>query len=322
MTYRAKVIPMGGCYDTTYSTRSHEPAWKTTTKSSTAAFFRSGETPDLVAAYKAYGESNSSGFIKALLDHKDCKEAPKEFPDIEYEIKFNIDVYKSDRNGNEPGMQQFLQAFDFPATRAARFLKDDVDVVAQGTNHFFGEGIEERLVVIEKGGKIYLKEKSQPLELKTGVQYEQIVIKRTEKRYEAKLDKILQKVAEVAKGGASYIGAAVKDKGDAFVLDTQSGRIFSFTVTKAHRDHLVQRQLEIEYAGYVPGFPQFEKGSEKQIVSDMVALAKQVAFLNNDVAIAPGWSVRLELTDERKYDFVSQIPGKKLSLPNRTLVKA
>jgi hypothetical protein len=139
--------------------------------------------------------------------------------------------------------------------------------------------------------------------LKTGVPYEHIVMKRTEKRYEASMDVILAKVAGLKKG-VGYAGALQKDKGDAFILDTVDGRIYSFTVTLAHKPDDVQRQLELEYAGYVPGFDGFEKEDEQQIVSGMVELAKHVVLLHQNAPVTKGVTMQLKSTDERKYDFV------------------
>src|SRR3989338_770438 len=312
---------MGGCYDTSYSysSRCYEPSWQTDVKSGLKTFFTSHNIAELVKAHKAFFDSNPSGFIKALLEHQKVREAPKEFPDIEYEVKFRITPLEPKKKSKEPTIEQYLESFQFPAVQTARFLKDPVNTVAEGVNHFLGANGDERLVVIEKGGKTYLKEKGQPIALATGVPYEQIVIKRTEQRYEATMDQILQKVAGVMTDGAAYVGCIHKEKGDAFILDTSSGRIFSFTVTRAHLsvpndEPVIQRQLEIEYAGYVPGFTALEKDSERQIASDMVDLAKHVAFLNNNAPVVNGWRIQLEITNERKYDFVRQLQNEEKPL--------
>lgn len=309
---------MGGCYNTSesYSSKCYEPSWKTDVKSELTKFFRTQNIAELVKAHKAFFDSNPSGFIKSLLQHQKVKEAPKEFPDIEYEVKFRITPIEPKKKSQEPTIDQYLESFQFPAVQTARFLKDPINTIAEGKNHFFGNNGDESLVVIEKGGNLYLKEKGQPLKLSTGVPYQEIVIKRTEDRYEATMDAILQKVGEVKTEGSSYAGHIRKEKGDAFILDSNSGRIFSFTVTRAHlaSTELIQRQLEIEYAGYVPGFTAFEKDSERQIVSDMVDLAKQTAFLHNNAPIVNGWRMQLAITNERKYDFVRQIQQKEKPL--------
>lgn len=298
---------MGGCYDSSRYSVCSTPAWQSDLRSTLTCFFNGGNVSDLVKAYKSFFDSNKAGFIKALLDHQRQPQAPKEFSDLEYEVKFSIrPVPPQGKESKEPSVAEYLAALEFPAVQSARFLKDPVEAIAEGKNHFLGQEGNERLVIIEKGGKTYLKEKSQPLPLKTGVQYENVVMKRTEKRYEASIEDILRKVAGVHEGGSVYQGFVRKEKGDAFVLDTNDGRIYSMSLTRAHLggNGAVQRQLELEYAGYVPGFAAFQKDSEPQIVAGMVDLAKHVAFLNNNAPIVRGWRMELSLTEERKYDFV------------------
>ena len=290
---------MGGCYESSRSSYVAPPR-RDNVRSSLDAFFSTHDRTKLVAACREHEHENASGFIKQLLTYRGCTEAPKEFPEIEYEVKLAIEPKGFEP---DPSIKQYLDSFEFPPTGAARFLKDPVNAIAEGVNHFFGEGLEEHLVLIEKGGKMYLKEKSQPLPLDTGVPYEHLVMKRTELRCAASMDEVLTKVAGLKKD-VDYVGALRKEKGDAFILDTTDGRIYSFTVTRAHAPGRIQRQLEIEYAGFVPGFLGFEKENETQIVAGMVELAKHVVVLHQNAPIANGVTMQLKPTDERKYDFV------------------
>lgn len=301
---------MGGCYSYSDCQRNYEPSWKTSFKREAQLFLKNGNIENLINAYRSFFDTNNSGFIQQLLTIKSIDEAPKEFPEMEYEIKFNIDVVEG--RGKELGMKEYLNAFDFPPSNTARFLKDPCNNITEGVNHFLGDGIEERLVVIEKMGKLFLKEKGPPVPLNLGIPYENIVIKRTEKRWEAPLDEVIEKVGEVEKGG-SYKGKIRKEKGDIFILDTSDGRIYSFTINRSHIRKDIQRQLEIEYAGYVPGFQGFDKNSEKQIVSGMIDLARYIAVLYHNAPIANGWKMQLSVTNERKYDFVAKTGGKKCS---------
>ena len=309
---------MGGCYsyDEDRSSRSYTPpveSWKISAGMSVSSFFKDHDVADLVKAYTKYSEENTSGFIRYVLEKQDCKEAPKEFPEIEYEVKFSIMPTSSKKNAQEPSLEEYLDAFDFPPVAHAHFLKDRVNAISEGTNHFYGKGDEEHLVVIEKMGKTYLKEKSQPLPLDTNVQYQDVVIKRTEKRYEAALPEVLQKTAAVTAAGGVYQGRIRKEKGDAFLLDTHDGRIYSFTLTRAHaQSGVIQRQLEIEYAGFIPGFEGFVKDSEEQIVAGMVDVAKYIAFFGRNARLGKGWMMNVQLTHERKYDFVA---GKSMPEP-------
>jgi hypothetical protein len=313
---------MGGCYSGSYyysdkgsnagsscsrdtSYQSHKRYFK--------KFLEKQDNEDLVLAYKAYMDENKSGFFAEfakVAGVNDVKDIPKEFPDIEYEVKFDIQVEGKEK---EPEVVEYLNAFDFPATKTARFLKDPTNTFAVGINHFYGDFSDERLVVIEKGNGIFLKEKGLVMQLNVPVKYKEVVIKRTEKRWQSSLEEAIEKVSKVCnEDGVLYRGKVRKEKGDAFVLDSNDGRIYSFTITRAHlvkpgekKETGIQRQLEIEYAGYIPGFNNFEKNSEKQIVAGMVDLAKFVYALYSEAPLAKNWRMRLDVTGERKYDFIA-----------------
>lgn len=307
---------MGGNYTNYGSSSSQEirrtaaDSWKQGVSASLNSFFSSYALQDLYAAYTQFSQKNASGFFSELLRHRGLIAAPKEFPDIEYESKFEITFAGTcnEDDCNEPSVGDLLSAFVFPLGPSTRFIKDPVRTVAQGKNHFYGRGVEERLVVIEKGGGHYIKTKSDPLPFDADVPFQDLVIKRKEDRRKATLEEILEKVAAVTQDGGQYFGHIIKDKGDDFILDVNDGRIYSFTVTRAEDasdSNRVQRQLEIEYAGFVPGFPHFIKDDETQIISGLVDLAKHTLFFGNNAPVA-GRRLFARPTSQRKYDFISK----------------
>ncbi|MDD5191875.1 MAG: hypothetical protein PHH54_00385 [Candidatus Nanoarchaeia archaeon] len=310
---------MGGCYGGSYGysscskpkkvRKAPNPKWKVKLKE----FAKDNDLEDLVSAYKSFFRTRTKGGFFGKLAEA-CKietvnDIPKEFSETEYEVKFDIEPYGK---GTEPSVVQYLNAFDFPVSSGTRFLKDPVNHFAEGINHFIGDELDERLVVIEKCGKTYLKEKGLVEPVNTGVPFEHVVIKRSESRYSAGMEEIISKTKQVTdEPGVEYKGKIRKEKGDAFILDTNDGRIYSMTITRAHltkagekKESDIQRQLELEYAGYVPGFKGFEKDSERQIVQGMVDLAKYTAIMYNNAPITDGWRMNLQITGERKYDFV------------------
>ncbi len=315
---------MGGSYREDYSSCSRQiyresiPEWKELLTSALKNKSRS----KLTEAYKQFFSPSSfqnSGFIAQtakLLGINDASQIPKEFSEIEYEVKFDISAEAG--KGKEPSIEEYLSTFDFPVATQARFLKDPVNAIAEGTNRFFGSSSDERLVIITKGGGTYLKEKGEVAAVDVGVPYQDLVVKRTEKRYPADIDQVANKLSEIcSENDVKYRGRIRKEKGDIFILDSNDGRIYSYTITRSHltksgenKEIGIQRQLEIEYAGYLPGFVSFEKDSEKQIVSGMVDLAKYTYGLYSSAPVARGWKINLLPTHERKYDFVSGIEVK------------
>jgi hypothetical protein len=310
------MMNMGGCY-TSYTPRFQSDCERDSyyAESDLASAFRvfqkTQDRSGLIKHFVASLQRNGSGFIGNLAEAAGIKsigDIPKEFPAWEYEVKFDIQVVGK---GKEPAINAFLDTFDFPATQSARYLKDPVNNIAEGVNHFFGDGLEEKLVVIEKAGKKFLKKKGSVIPVKLGIPYEEIIVKRTEERYEASMETIFEEAKRVASEHGEYKGKIRKEKGDAFILDLADGRIYSMTVNRSHltrageeKESEIQRQLELEYAGFIPKFPGFEKDAEAQIVSGMVDLAKFVFVLYNNAPIANGWRMNLGITGERKYDFV------------------
>ncbi len=109
-------------------------------------------------------------------------------------------------------------------------------------------------------------------------------------------------------------------------MDLNDGRVYSMSFTRAHltkpaerAESGIQRQLEMEYAGFMPSFPGFERNSEKQIVEGMVDLAKYTYALYNNAPVKSGWRMNLAITGERKYDFIL---GKHGALPEHREVLA
>jgi hypothetical protein len=310
---------MGGCYGTTYGYSNCSKTSRGNYKSSLNKFVNNKNLEDLVKAYKDFFLTNESGFIAKLAEQtgiKEVRDIPKEFPETEYEVKFDIQPYSEYKlTEKEPEVIQYLDAFDFPTAKKARFLKDPINNFSIGINNFIGDDSDEKLVIIEKAGNIYLKEKGLVEPTDVGVDFEEIVIKRKEERYQSSFEQAMEKANELTKQkGVKYRGKIRKEKGDAFVLDSNDGRIYSFTITRAHlikpgqeKESGIQRQLELEYAGYIPGFKGFKKDSEKQIVQGMVDLAKYTYGLYNDAPIEDDdWRMKLHLTGERKYDFINQ----------------
>ena len=87
------------------------------------------------------------------------------------------------------------------------------------------------------------------------------------------------------------IKTRVKD----FILDLKDGRIYSVCISFCKCRNNIQRQLEIEYSGYLDGFKRINN-NEKQIINQTLQLSK---FIYDKTSLS------LEPTIERKFDFVN-----------------
>jgi hypothetical protein len=318
---------MGGCYSGSYKYTKpqveEKPKVVNDFKKNLRSYFKDHQMSQFVNAYKSYFENKSSGFILEVaktVGITDAKDIPKEFPETEYEVKFDV---RPKGIGDEPSVVEYMDAFEFPCGKNTRFFKDPMNTFATGINNFYGDSLDERLVVIEKGNGLFLKEKGLVEQLESEVPYSEIVIKRSEIRYPASFEEVERKVNDVCKeNGVRYRGKIRKEKGDFFVLDSNDGRIYSFCFTRAHlikpgqkEESGIQRQLEIEYAGYIPGVGNINIGCEDEIVSGMLDNARYTYGLYGDSPVKQGWRMNLSVTNERKYDFI--VGKDKLNLENR-----
>jgi hypothetical protein len=140
---------MGGCYndynsESSSSRRSYnsEKTWETDLKK----FAKKYERSALISAYKGYFQDQSTGFFAKLANAcgvLKITDIPKEFPEIEYEVKFDI---SPNGNGKEPKIAEYLDAFEFPVGAGSRFLKDPVNNISEGVNHFIGDSLDEKIV--------------------------------------------------------------------------------------------------------------------------------------------------------------------------------
>ena len=98
-----------------------------------------------------------------------------------------------------------------------------------------------------------------------------------------------------------YVGEMTKDRVKDFIFDANDGRIYSIAVTFCRSKNRIQKQLEIEYAGYLPGFKNSNKNIEKQVVAGVQELSQYIH--NNFFSI-------LKPSVERKFEFVKRINSK------------
>ena len=310
---------MGGCYnDRDYSSSCYEPPKQVdNVENLVKSFFKTGNRPKLLEAYKQLilNGNSKKRFIRYLLDYAEIKEGINEFPGIEIESKLEVILTPiSKKPESVVVLTDILDILEFPPVQGARFLMDACNAESQGTNNFFGTDDEERFVVIEKGGKWYLKEKGQVQPYHFGIPGEEYVLRRPETRKETNPLVVAQTLAEkYADGNVKFQGALNKIKAESFLVNTVSGRLYSVVISCASKnDKKKQWQLEIEYAGYIPGFKQFEKGNERNVVEDILYIDKSIVALYSDTILESGYKVSFIPTTESKFEFVSGKSSKQL----------
>ena len=263
-------------------------------------FFSSGKREHLISAAKKYlNGSYEKGLIRYVLDAADVSEATNEFPGIEIESKLEISFAQAQSDGAQRSFElsDILDVIEFPPSKNARFVKDPCNLESAGTNYFYGsDDGAERVTVIHKGDV-------QPYSF--GIAGEQFVLRRPETRELTTPPEIMDALQRYQHEGIKYQGKIEKKKAEAFVLQTLSGRIYSLVVSDARRnlDEKEQWQLEVEYAGHIPGF-KTNIGREEEIVDDIVTLMKHVCFFYNNLPLDSGELVSFAPTTERKYDFI------------------
>lgn len=99
------------------------------------------------------------------------------------------------------------------------------------------------------------------------------------------------------KSALTNVGKMIKNRVKDFVFDTRDGRIYAVAVTFCKTKNNVQKQLEIEYAGYLPGFKNQKKNIEKQVIAGVQELSRY---------IYKHFSRMLRPSIERKFEFVKR----------------
>ena len=80
-----------------------------------------------------------------------------------------------------------------------------------------------------------------------------------------------------------------------FIMDSIDGRIYAVAVTLCDSNKRIQKQLEIEYSGFIPGFYDFRKNDENQIITGIQDLSLFI-HRNSGLSLYP--------TVETKQEFV------------------
>lgn len=229
----------------------------------------------------------------------------KELKGFEYETKFDIqdkkdsslEILKKIRRCFKDNQRFFLcevKGGDKLLTRVTFFFEDNTEY-----SSFRYRGV--RMVKVKKHRII----KGTPFRIFKND--EQLMIDKND--FSKKLNKIahrfkrhnyrLVNLAKFLKEKSSLIqvGEMVKERVKDFVFDTSDGRIYAVAITFCRSKNKTQKQLEIEYAGYLSGFGNKKQGSEKQVIAGVQNLSNY---------IYSHFPQMLKTSVERKFEFVKR----------------
>jgi len=93
------------------------------------------------------------------------------------------------------------------------------------------------------------------------------------------------------------VGEMMKNRVKDFIFDALDGRIYAVAITFCKSKNKVQKQLEIEYAGYLPEFKNKIQGDEKQVIAGVQELSQYI-YKHFPKILRP--------SIERKFEFVKR----------------
>lgn len=99
------------------------------------------------------------------------------------------------------------------------------------------------------------------------------------------------------KSALTDAGEMIKNRVKDFVFNARDGRIYAVAVTFCKTKNSVQKQLEVEYAGYLPGFKNQRGNIEKQVIAGVQELSRY---------IYKHFPTMLKPSVERKFEFVKR----------------
>jgi len=259
---------------------------------------------------KAMGDT-CCGFVSNLeeISMGRKKEVPNDFKGIEYEVKLGIDLKEDTLVNNY--LNFFTAQGDVIFNVSGKyFLINDSIFVRSSANDYYGNDSDESLVVMRNGDQRSLKTKGCGEPVSLGVADDQFVVKRKERVLRERSERdVARAVQDTILKSNRYRGQIDRDRRRVDFISLDNGRFYSMVcdvcnVYSEPKGNLVKRQLEVEYIGYLlEQFEGFERGSEIQMVSDLLSLGnlakKVVCSKNSNVS-------SMDFTTERKYDFFTK----------------
>lgn len=231
----------------------------------------------------------------------------KELKEIEYETKFDI---QSETDDCFTVLKKIRECF----RDAREFLLCKIRNGDALSTHvvFFTENALEYSLFLYRGAKM-IKIKRHGIVKNTAFtvfkNHEELVIDKSDfvrklskqrcrfRRHTYRLVDVFRYWNNTGSPTRKYAGVMEKKRAKDFVLDTHDGRIYAIAVTFCRSGNKIQKQLEIEYAGFLPRFGKRRKNSEVEIVAGIEEISL-LLFNSLPALLVP--------SHERKLEFVKK----------------
>jgi len=263
-------------------------------------------------------------FIQEILSEKKLEEdlSTKEFPEIEYETKLDVQISK--RPNEETSPIRYLDHLLESLESNSQFLQGRAGSVLPraSENHYFEREGRDVLVVMRGENQINLKYKEDLEKLSIGLENEWFILKRKERvERDCPESRVMAEVQREILQGGRYIGRIQRDRARADFLSSKTGRIYLVVfdicdIFPEKKEPFTKKQIEIEYVGYIPYLSTvFKKESEEQIGEELLEFSDRIinSFEGREIRREKRYDSKKVLFDkvekvrhtiERKFDFL------------------
>lgn len=244
---------------------------------------------------------------KSVLSRIIAHDFTKELKQFEFEVKFDIRPQQRDslaclRKVEQCfiGHQQFMlckiKGGDKLITRVSFYTKGNSEYTLFTYRGARMLKVKKHRIIRAGGLSIFKSDERLLIDRRDFMKYLEPLRHRF-KRHSYRLVK-LDKMCTRLQLAGSQIGWMVKTRVKDFIFDPRDGRIYAVAVTFCKSGGRVQKQLEVEYAGYIPGFRDRKKNNEKQIISRTLELSRCIYHCVPQMLMP---------SIERKYEFVRRV---------------
>lgn len=128
------------------------------------------------------------------------------------------------------------------------------------------------------------------------------LLKRRFRKHKYSLVDINKTFKKLGLSKSNSVGKMTKVRVKDFVFDARDGRIYAVAISFCKSGGRTQKQLEVEYSGYLGGVGNFKKGNEKEIISKTLELSRHIYKRLSGI---------FRPSVERKFEFVNKSRSEK-----------